>query len=326
MKKVEILASVGSEGKNKPIDVGLIQSLLVKYFSNEKNRSSNKDTATAQKKYAGLIVNGWPTDHLTAAIKLFQKEALNTTTPDGRVDPNGKTFRKLIQVQSSKPQKLMDAIFGIAPVHTGLISTIPTAHLKSYFRKHHGLTISKGEDLNVFFEKQKNDINIRDIRWVAYILATAYHETTFSFKPKKESGEGKGYKYGKEIEVTDTKGIRGMIGAKYKNIYYGRGYVQITWDYNYKSLGKAIGMADKLYINPDLALKADTAYKIASHGMKNGSFTGKKLSDYIGPGKTDYENARRVINGTDHHTKIAVYAESMEILLRLSACPISGLR
>jgi predicted chitinase len=157
-------------------------------------------------------------------------------------------------------------------------------------------------------------------------LATAYHETTFSFKARREAGKGKGYKYGKEIEVVDTKGVRGKAGNKYKNVYYGRGYVQLTWDYNYKILGKAIGMGDKLYIDPDLALKADTAYKITSYGMRNGSFTGKKLSDYIGIAKTDYKNARRIINGTDNHIKIAEYAESMEVILRLAAKPITGLK
>jgi hypothetical protein len=30
--------------------------------------------------------------------------------------------------------------------------------------------------------------------------------------------------------------------------------------------------------------------------MKNGSFTGKKLDDFITPEKTDYYNARSIIN------------------------------
>jgi hypothetical protein len=30
--------------------------------------------------------------------------------------------------------------------------------------------------------------------------------------------------------------------------------------------------------------------------MKNGTFTGKKLDDYINNTKTDFKNARRIIN------------------------------
>ena len=55
-----------------------------------------------------------------------------------------------------------------------------------------------------------------------------------------------------------------------------------------------------------------------SYGMRNGSFTGRKLSDYIDNSQCDYENARRIINGTDQHTKIAKYATALEMLLRVS--------
>jgi hypothetical protein len=54
------------------------------------------------------------------------------------------------------------------------------------------------------------------------------------------------------------------------------------------------------------------------YGMQKGIFTGKKLGDYISNVKTDYINARRVINGTDRATTIANYAEDFEIILLLS--------
>jgi putative chitinase len=42
-----------------------------------------------------------------------------------------------------------------------------------------------------------------------------------------------------------------------------------------------------------------------------GMFTGKKLSDYIKPGKApDYVGARAIINGTDKAKLIAGYANS----------------
>ena len=326
MQNVQILKSVGSKGVNKPIDVALVQSLLVKYFSDSKNISNKEEIKAKQKAYSTLIVNGRPTEHLNAAIKLFQQVALSIEKPDGKVDPRGKTIKKLLQTFAIKPRNIKKEIFGASTFQVGLHSNIPTARFKNYFKKYYGLTTSKGEDLNGFFEKIKSDSEVTNICWIAYMIATVYHETTFSFKPKKEDGQGKGYRYAKKIEVVDPKGIRGKVGLKYKNVYYGRGYVQITWDYNYKSIGKEIGLGDKLYINPDLALKENTAYKIMSYGMRHGSFTGKKLSDYIGSGIADYRNARRIINGTDHHIKIADYAESIEILLRLASRPMTGLR
>ena len=38
-------------------------------------------------------------------------------------------------------------------------------------------------------------------------------------------------------------------------------------------------------------------------------FTKHKLSDHIYPGKADYVNARRIINGTDKAAQIAEYAK-----------------
>jgi hypothetical protein len=53
--------------------------------------------------------------------------------------------------------------------------------------------------------------------------------------------------------------------------------------------------------------------------MHGGLFTGKKLSDYITASKTDYVNARKIINGTDKAALIAGYAKQFEQILRDSA-------
>ncbi len=43
--------------------------------------------------------------------------------------------------------------------------------------------------------------------------------------------------------------------------------------------------------------------------MVKGTFTGKKLSDYITSLSVDYEGARRIINGTDKKKVISQYAK-----------------
>jgi hypothetical protein len=64
-----------------------------------------------------------------------------------------------------------------------------------------------------------------------------------------------------------------------------------------------------LAFEPELALDWGIARKIAREGMLGGWFTGKRLSDYITKSKTDFVNARRIINGTDRAEQIAGYAE-----------------
>ena len=54
------------------------------------------------------------------------------------------------------------------------------------------------------------------------------------------------------------------------------------------------------------------AYRIMSIGMREGVFTGKTLSAYLAGDKTDYVNARRIINRLDQADKIAGYAERLQ--------------
>ena len=138
------------------------------------------------------------------------------------------------------------------------------------------------------------------LRQAAYMLATAKHETAGTFAPIEEYGKGKGLPYGKPDRKTGL-------------VYYGRGYVQLTWAKNYQTMGTVLGLP--LYTHPELALRYDAAYKIMSHGMTHGSFTGVGLSRYINDQKTDYVNARKIINGTDKAELIAGYASAIEQML-----------
>lgn len=111
-------------------------------------------------------------------------------------------------------------------------------------------------------------------------------------------------------------------------IYYGRGFVQITWKYNYQYWSRRLGI--DLVGNPDLAAKPEVAVKILIGGMKDGTFTGmspngtylpsaaQKLSDYINASKTDYVGARRIVNGQDKAGAIATDARRYQ--KALSGC------
>lgn len=141
-------------------------------------------------------------------------------------------------------------------------------------------------------------------RQVSYILATIYHETATTFKPIEEYGKGKGKPYGQFFDVNGSK-YTGLT-----NLYYGRGFVQLTWLSNYVRAKKEIGVD---FVNhPELALDFNNAIKIANYGMVEGWFSGKKLDDYINTLKTDYVGARYIINGTDKAQLIASYALAIE--------------
>jgi len=140
-----------------------------------------------------------------------------------------------------------------------------------------------------------------DIRSVAYILATVYHETGHTFLPVEEIGKGAGLAYGKP--------------RPNGKVYFGRGYTQITWEENYSKFGKLLNI--DLLGHPEMALDPKIALQIAYIGMTKGAFTGKKLSDYFNNEKTDYLNARRIINSLDKADLIAGYALKFYTLLTI---------
>ena len=155
----------------------------------------------------------------------------------------------------------------------------------------------------------------------AYVLATTAWETARTFKPIEEYGKGKGRKYG--TLYTNSKGQKyGIAGSggntylysDYPHLYYGRGFVQLTWFDNYKFAGEQLGI--DLINNPDLALQPKYAAEILVRGFVQGWFTSKKISDYINDNKKDYVGARRCINGNDKAKEIADIAVVMERALR----------
>lgn len=133
------------------------------------------------------------------------------------------------------------------------------------------------------------------IEQLAYVLATVQHETNGTYMPVREA-------YWLS-EAWRKRHLRYWP-------FYGRGLVQITWQRNYEFYGRVLGI--DLADNPDLALQAKHAIFILVHGFKHGTFTGRKLEDYVRADHVDYTGARRCINGTDKARTIAGYARDWE--------------
>ena len=158
-------------------------------------------------------------------------------------------------------------------------------------------------------------------RQTSYVLATVAWETARTFKPIEEYGKGKGRKYG--TWYTNSKGVKyGIAGSggdtylysDYPHLYYGRGHTQNTWLDNYEYIKQRTGV--DVVNNPNLLLDSKLSAEVTVLAMKEGWYTGKKLSDYINDKKKDLLEARRIVNGNDKAKEIADIAVVMERALR----------
>lgn len=162
------------------------------------------------------------------------------------------------------------------------------------------LTQGQVEGINAILH-EFHQRGLTDKRWLAYILATAKHETSNTMQPIEEYGKGKGRKYGSKIK---------MSGQPYEEpdkIYYGRGHVQLTWYENYERMGNELGV-DLLH-KPEMALYMDVSVKVLFIGMIKGMFTGAKLKTYFNDDSEDWINARKIVNGLDKAQLIAGYGK-----------------
>lgn len=159
------------------------------------------------------------------------------------------------------------------------------------------------------------------IAWMAYGLATAWHESRFLPIMERGLGDRDGDGEDDWFEQYDTGRKAARLGNTPEDdndggFYAGRGFVQLTGRRNYGLAGAELGL--DLLNYPDLALNREAAAKILVWGMETGAFTGKKLSDYLASigDHAGYVRARRIINGTDRAELIANYAGGFEKALK----------
>lgn len=178
---------------------------------------------------------------------------------------------------------------------------------------------------------------VTDLRQQAYVLATPMIETGGSYEPITESlnysaanliakfpnriTQAQAVQYGRTSDhPADQKSIGNIIyGGKWGAsnlgntepgdgyLYRGRGLVQTTGRRLYTIFGFAT--------NPELVCDVATSADIMVKGMRDGTFTGKKLSDYLG---TDWVGARRIVNGQDRAQDIAAWAMKIYNSLKAS--------
>lgn len=134
---------------------------------------------------------------------------------------------------------------------------------------------------------------------IAYILATVAHECSFRCIP--------------EIRAQPGTTVRRMQDRYWPSGYYGRGFCQLTWDYNYRKFEQLLNIP--LLAQPEQALLPEVSAQILAIGMRDGLFSGKKLGDYITAEHHDFQRARRVVNGNFQADRVASHAERLLTLI-----------
>ncbi len=144
----------------------------------------------------------------------------------------------------------------------------------------------------------------------AYMLATPWHESNKTMAPVREA-------YWLS-EAWRKKHLRYWP-------WYGRGDVQLTWEFNYKKADKAcsgVGLSEpgEILANPDKVMDPKISAFILRRGMDEGWFTGVKLADCLPMSgvatRKQYMDARTIINGRDKADLIEDYAQIFERGLR----------
>lgn len=156
---------------------------------------------------------------------------------------------------------------------------------------------------------------------LAYDLGTAFHETARSMQPITEYGEHAyfdkyepGTKLGQQLGNTEK-------GDGYR--FRGEGHVQNTGRRNALKattrLNELFGLGIDLVANPEQRRDPFVSAMSLFLGNKEGWWTGRKLGDFLIPGRPDFVQARRVVNGTDKAATIAGYAQKFKAAIQAAA-------
>lgn len=162
------------------------------------------------------------------------------------------------------------------------------------------------------------------LSFIAYVLATADHETGQRMVPVREGFCKTNAGSIKAVTKLYNKGIirtnYALPQKPYGHSYYGRGLVQLTWKNNYLKTGKRLGY--DLVKDPDLMLDLDISVEAIWDGMIFGTYRKHKLADKlpqtVKPTLKQFISARNIINGDTRKNgyRIAVRARHYYDALR----------
>ena len=218
----------------------------------------------------------------------FVSGGLNVT---GKVDRN--TWAELLKVKPeeitivSRPPNIWQMPPGFSTVDNILEKAQSPSAIRPFAQKNLPLILNQCLDNGVIDRGQ-----------IAYVFATAEHESHFG-RFMMELADGWDYEGWPDLGNTEPGD-----GPRFK----GRGFVQIIGRRNYRIWSDKLGI--NLIDNPEKAALPEIAAPILVRGMRDGSFTGVALSDFIVGDRRDFFNVRRIVSGLNRSDQIAQIAES----------------
>lgn len=163
------------------------------------------------------------------------------------------------------------------------------------------LTASRKAGFDAIFDVWDSDEKFDVLEWLAYALATAWHETGGVMQPVREGfADSDAQAYQRVTAYCAGKGISNYAKRHSNgNSYYGRGYVQLTHGSNYQKMGERLGVGSRFYDNPDSVLDPKVGGRILVVGLMEGLFrpSAGKISDYFSGATQKWYDARGLING-----------------------------
>ncbi|KZK84484.1 hypothetical protein PsAD13_01948 [Pseudovibrio sp. Ad13] len=171
-----------------------------------------------------------------------------------------------------------------------------------------------------FILKYAADARVSSLSEVAVLLATSVIEVGHKMQPVREG-------FAKTDAVARAHVARlfqsGRISRDYAIehtetglSYYGRGIAQITHYENYVKLGEALNI--RLELDPDRLLELHYSVLALVIGMRDGLYTGHKLSDYHrANGGYSWQQSRRIINGDDRAQEHAELSKAFYSALKV---------
>lgn len=151
---------------------------------------------------------------------------------------------------------------------------------------------------------------------LAYMLATAFHETGGKMQPVREN-----------LNYTSAARIKQTWPTRFPTVQSAQPYVRQPqklankvyggrlgntgpndgWTYRGDGLPQLTGKANFLKFGIEPGMDLATAVRVMFDGMTRGMFTGRRLDQYFGKGHEDPVGARAVVNGSDKAKLIAGY-------------------
>ncbi len=258
-----------------------------------------------------------------SALRSFQRTAGLVVT--GGVDPateqalNGMTFQS-VDMQGTEPVEDQQEMLALRSANQSLANRATRNSNQQATNRLNQLIVKLAPIAKTVNNKPENILRliwqecekqkVTDKSHIAYILASAHHESGMG-KYMVEFASGKAY----EGNIKQLGNTQQGDGPRYK----GRGYVQLTGRRHYTSytgiLKNERGLNVDLVNYPEKATTPEVAAFILVHGMKNGKFTGKSLSNFGAGANFDFKKARTIVNGLDKADSIAALAKKYRTAL-----------